>query len=380
MAAGAQVITVLQVLEATEGGTRRHLRDLAGALDPETFRVRLAVSFERGSAFREDLAGYAARGVPVHEVPMRRGIAPFADLLSLTRLTCLVRRTRPDVIHAHSAKAGFLARLAGLWCRVPVVYTPHVFPFMMECGRLPSCFYRLLERSVRGMTAALIAVSEEEVREALRLGYAGERVTLIRNGVASVELGAVTARAAGELKVAFFGRLTRQKGPDILIDAAADVVSHVPQVMFLIYGDGEWSEKARAQVAALQRATHVRFKGEYSQDEAVTRMREADVVVVPSRWEGCPYVVLEAFQAGVPVVAAAVGGVPELIRDGVNGVLVEADSAESLCAGVLSLLRASDKRRRLAEAGRLTVAAHTLATMAAEVGRVYRRVANPQRQ
>ncbi len=377
MAAGARVITVLQVLEATEGGTRRHLRELVGALDPALFRVCLAVSRERDPAFLDDLAGYEARGVPVHEVTMRRGIAPLADLLGLIRLTCLVRRIRPDVIHAHSAKAGFLARLAGLWCRVPVVYTPHVFPFLMVCGRCSTRFYRLLERSVRGRTAALIAVSDEEVREALRLGYAAERVTLIRNGVAACEAGPVTVRTTGELKIGFFGRLTRQKGPDLLLDAASDVVSHVPHVVFLFYGDGEWAEKARKRVASLQLAAHVRFMGAYRQNETVTLMREADVVVVPSRWEGCPYVVLEAFQSGVPVVAAAVGGVPELIRDGVNGVLVEADNAEELGDGVLCLLRDPDKRRHLAEAGRLTAAAHTLEAMAAAVGAVYRRVATP---
>ncbi len=377
MAAGAgpQMIRVLQVLEATEGGTRRHLRDLVGALDPAEFGVALAVSCGRDPAFRDDLAGYAARGVPVSEVAMRRGVAPLSDLLSLVRLVRLVRRSRPDVIHAHSSKAGFLSRLAGAWCRVPVVYTPHVFPFLMARGRYAPRFYRLLERSVRGATAALIAVSEEEVREALRLGYARERVHLIPNGVAACGAGDVTVRATGDLKVVFFGRLTWQKGPDLVIEAAADVVAHVPHVQFLFYGAGELAEPLRVQVAERELAAHVQFKGACAQGETVAHMRGADVVVVPSRWEGCPYVVLEAFLAGVPVVAAAVGGVPELIRDGVNGVLVEAGDAEALCDGLLGLLRAPDRRLRLAQAGRVTAASHPLAGMAASVGAVYRCVA-----
>ena len=373
------MIRVLQVLEATEGGTRRHLRDLVGALDPAEFQVTLAVSCGRDPAFRDDFAGYAARGVAVREVAMRRGAAPLSDLLGLARLARLARQVRPDVIHAHSAKAGFLARWAGAWCGVPVVYTPHVFPFLMDCGAVPRRFYRLLERSARGLTAALIAVSEEEVREALRLGYARERVSLIPNGVAACEAGAVTVRETGELKVGFFGRLARQKGPDVLIDAASEVVAHVPQATFLVYGEGGLAGPLRARAEAGPLAAHVRFEGACAQGETVARMREADVVAVPSRWEGCPYVVLEAFQAGVPVVAAAVGGVPELIRDGVNGVLVEAENAEALCDGLLGLLRDPDKRRRLAEAGRATAAAHTLAEMAAAVGAVYRDVARLRR-
>jgi glycosyltransferase involved in cell wall biosynthesis len=368
------MINVLQVLEATEGGTRRHLRDLVGALDPAEFRVTVAVSFGRDPAFREDLAVYAAAGVPVREVAMRRGIAPLADLCSLLRLVALVRQARPDVIHAHSAKAGFLARLAGAWCRVPVVYTPHAFSFLMECGRAVRRAYWWLEKGVRGGAAALIAVSEEEVREALRLGYPRERVHLIPNGVAPCEAVSASARATAELRVGFFGRLTRQKGPDLVLDAAAEVVSHVPQVTFVLYGEGELAEALRAQAQTLQLASHVQFKGACGQGEVLARLREVDVVVVPSRWEGCPYIVLEALQAGVPVVAAAVGGVPELIEDGVSGVLFEAGNAEALGDGLLGLLRDPGKRRRLAEAGRVAAASHTLAEMAAAVAEVYRRV------
>ena len=373
--AGSAVIAVLQVMEATEGGTRRHLRDLVSALDAQSFRSVLAVSCGRETAFSAcDLPAYEARGVPVHEVPMRRGIAPVADALSLMRLVRVIRRVRPDVIHAHSSKAGFLARVAGACCRVPVVYTPHVFPFLMVCGARRRSLYRLLERCVRDATAAVIAVSEEEAREALCLGYAGDRVFLIRNGMASCEAGAVTVRETGMLRVGFFGRLARQKGPDVLIEAASYVVAHLPHVTFCLTGDGEMKEELHAQVEGLQIEAHVTFHGACPQEETVARMREADVVALPSRWEGCPYVVLEAFQAGVPVVAASVGGVPELIKEGVNGVLVEADNAEALCDGLLGLLRDPDKRRRLAEAGRVTVASHTLAGMATAVGAVYQSV------
>ena len=369
------MMTVLQVLEATEGGTRRHLRDLVAALDPREFRVCLAVSCGRDPAFREDVADYAARGLPVFDVAMERGIAPVADLVSLFRLLRCVRRARPDVIHAHSAKAGFLARLAGALCRVPVVYTPHVFPFMMKCGEEARRFYRLLERCARGLTAALIAVSEDEAREAVSLGYGRDRVWVIRNGVWPCSCGGVAVRETGALRVGFFGRLSRQKGPDLLIEAAADVVAHVPQVHFVMYGAGEEEQALRKLVEERQLGPHVQFAGTCAQAETVARMRETDVVAVPSRWEGCPYVVLEAFQAGVPLVAASVGGVPELIRDGVNGVLVEAESEEALCDGLLALLRDPQKRRSLAEQGRASVSEHTVSAMAGEVGTVYRAVA-----
>ena len=370
------MITVLQVMEATEGGTRRHLRDLVSALDPQAFRLALAVSCGREAAFRaSDVPAYAARGVPVYEVPMRRGIAPAADALSLVRLVRAIRKVRPDVIHAHSSKAGFLARVAGACCRVPVVYTPHVFPFLMACGARSRRLYRLLERGVRGATAAVIAVSEEEVREALLLGYARDRVFLIRNGVTPCESGAVAAREKGALSVGFFGRLTRQKGPDIFLDAASCVVAHLPQVSFVITGDGEMAAALRERAEALQLTASVKFKGACPQSETVARMREVDVVVVPSRWEGCPYAVLEAFQAGVPLVASAVGGVPDLVKNGVSGVLVAAEDAEALCDAVLGLLRDPQRRRRLAEQGLAAAGLCGVDAMAAAVGGVYRQAA-----
>lgn len=373
--AGRRMIAVLQVLEATEGGTRRHLRDLVGALDPGGFRVALCVSCGRDPGFRDDVAGYVASGLRVEEVPMRRGIAPFADLASLIRLVRCVRRVRPDVIHAHSAKAGFLSRVAGVLCRVPVVYTPHAFPFLMTRGKKAPRFYRFLERCARDATAALIAVSGEERREAFALGYERGRVHYIPNGVAPRGGREVTVREGGVLKVGFFGRLTPQKGPDVLMDTVADVAAHVPHVSFVFYGEGELGALLRARVEERLLAAHVQFNGAYAPGEAVACMRQVDVVAIPSRWEGCPYVVLEAFQAGVPVVASAVGGMPDLIRDGVSGVLVEAENTEALCDGLLGLLRDPQKRRRLAEQGRAAVEAHTAAGMAGAVGAVYRSVA-----
>lgn len=367
--------TVLQVLEATEGGTRRHLRDLVGALDPAAFRCVLAVSCRRDPDFQSDLAAWRARGLEVTELAMRRGVSPFADLAALTGLVRCVRRVRPDLIHAHSAKAGALARAAGALCRVPVVYTPHAFPFLMkEGGPRRRAFYRRVERLARRGTATVIAVSREEEAAALALGYARERVALIPNGVAPCEAGAVIVRDTAALRVGFLGRLTRQKGPDLLLDAMQEVVVHLPHVRVVIYGDGPMAAPLRARAELGPLAGHVRFAGPSAQPDAVSLLRGVDVAVVPSRWEGCPYVVLEAFQAGVPVAAAAVGGVVDLIRHGENGLCVPPEDPEALGDALLTLLRDAVLRRKLAEQGRATLADLTLAQMVSRVEQVYRGV------
>lgn len=359
--------TVLHVLEATEGGTRRHLRDLLGALDPAEFHCALAVSCRRDPGFAEDVALYRSRGMPVTELHMARGIAPVSDLFALLGLIRCVRRARPDLIHAHSAKAGFLARLAGAVCRVPVVYTPHVFPFMMTCGKLTRTVYRALERSVRAATAALIAVSREEEREALALGYPRERVFHIPNGVAPATEGQGTG---DDKTVGFFGRLVPQKGADVLLDAAAKI----PEARFVFHGDGELADMLRTKAEARGLAGRVSFAGAYPQADVVGLMRQVGIVAVPSRWEGCPYVVLEAFQAGVPVVATAVGGVTELVQDGVNGLCVPPENPDALADALRALLRDLGLRQRFAERGRVCAAEYTVAKMARAVAAVYRAI------
>lgn len=365
---------VLEVMEATEGGTRRHLRDLVAALNPAEFEIGLAVSCRRDSFFRTDLEAYAARGIGVTLLPMTRGIAPVVDGISLLGLIRCIRRTRPALIHAHSAKAGFLARLAGPVCGVPVVYTPHAFPFLMTCGTMRRRMYRALERSVVNATAALIAVSEEERRAALALGYETARVHLIPNGVPPCDAGPVTVREGEALCVGFFGRLVPQKGPDVLLEAASDVTAHLPQTVFALHGSGPLAKTLRVRAGKKGLSGHVRFDGPYAQDEAVALMRQADVVALPSRWEGFPYVALEALQAGVPVVASAAGGLSDLIRHGVNGLCVESGNPEALCDALLDLLRHPRKRARLAEEGRASVAARSVSAMADAVGGVYRTV------
>ncbi|MDD4101734.1 MAG: glycosyltransferase [Kiritimatiellae bacterium] len=374
------MICILQVLEAAEGGARRHLRDLADALDPSEFSLEMAVSCRRDPDFRKDLEGYESRGIRVHEIPMRRRVAPLHDLWSFARLVACIRAVRPDVVHAHSSKAGVLARLAGRICGVPVVYTAHGLPFLMRCNSASRRFYRFVERSLAGCTHSFIAVSGEEYQAALSIGHPPERVRLIPNGIKSFDAGEVIVRDSGVLQVGFFGRLSPQKAPELLIESAAEVAAHLPQTSFTIYGDGELRPKLANRIARLGLSAHVRLAGAFEQGAAVSLMRMMDVVAIPSLWEGCPYVVMEAFQAGVPVVAARVGGISDLIVDGVNGVLIEAGSTESLCDGLLRMLRDAGLRGRLARRGREDLARHTLEQMTQAVGTVYRQAAGLVKQ
>ena len=195
------------------------------------------------------------------------------------------------------------------------------------------------------------------------------------NGLAPT--GGRTSVSAAESKtVGFFGRLVPQKGADVLLAAVAKVVATMPQVRFVFHGAGDMADALRAETETRGLTASVRFAGGYSQADVIGLMRQTDVVAVPSRWEGCPYVVLEAFQAGVPVVASAVGGIPDLIQDGVSGLCVAPGNPDALADALVTLLRDPHLRWQFAEQGRACVAEHTVEAMAQAVAEVYQSALN----
>ncbi|MDP6350066.1 MAG: glycosyltransferase, partial [Chloroflexota bacterium] len=164
-------IRILQVLEATIGGTKRHLLDLCTLLDPEKFQVTVACPRVRSEHHGDTsfVAELREAGIAVEFVPMVRRINPFADARSLWRLARVVRRGRFDVIHAHSSKAGFVGRQAALFDRRAwVVYSPHGFYFLNFNNPLKVAIFKWVERLAGRSTDILIALSKGEHAEALR--------------------------------------------------------------------------------------------------------------------------------------------------------------------------------------------------------------------
>ena len=382
------MLHLVHILEATTGGTRRHLRDLALGLDPAEFRVDVIVSLRRDPDFARDLPLFRERGIGVHVVSMHRRVAPLADVVTLARLVRLLRRLRPDVVHTHSSKAGFLGRLAARVAGVrATVHTSHAFAFEDTgapwCGRC----YRLLERLAVRWTTRFIAVSEQERELALKLGFAAGQVVRIANGIGdatssdSRTIGRLDGETAGPSGhptvpiVTFLGRLCRQKGPDLFLAAIPEILRQAPEARFRIVGEGPWSSWVRRQVARQTWRERVTFGVARDESEVAAELAAATVLVMPSRWEGLPYTLLEALQTGTPVVAADVGGVRDVVVAGANcAVLVPPNHPGMLAAGVYGLLRTPAERARLAAAGRERVRAFGVTRMIEETAGAYRDV------
>lgn len=359
-------LRVLQVMECTIGGTRRHITDVARGMNARGVEVHLVVSAERQGDFRQELARLAEEGCAVLELPMVREISPARDARQLLALERIVRRVQPDIVHTHSSKAGVLGRLASVVCDRGVrVHTPHTLAFLYRemFGKLKRELFFQLEKHLAGHTRAVVAVSESEARTFIGSGVvAGERVRVIPNGIDPTPYEDAVPLDLAELGLdptrptaAVVGLLNVAKGQDLALEALARPETGELQLVFAGHGAllGELERRAR-ELGVRER---VAFLGFRSDVPAV--LAACDLLLLPSRWEGLPYVVLEAMAAGKPVVATPVDGAVDLVVSGETGWLAAAIDGEALAVALGEVLDLSpDARLELGRRGAARLREH----------------------
>jgi len=353
---------VLHVLEATEGGTRTHLRDLVLRLQRMDWQVDVAVSDERDPSFADDLALFQSAGVGIYIVKMQRRIAPLADWRAFCDLWTILRQQRYDLVHTHSSKAGFVGRLAARVAGVPALCTPNAFRFQApDAGGFERWLVVRLERLAASWGSGIICVSEGEREAALeaRIDRA-ERLHLVPNGIDLAPLDAAAGRGGGRDALALraeawpivltIGRRVPQKGDRYLLEAWPEVVRAFPDAQLVIVGDGPLLDDLQQLATRLGIDDSVCFPARQGDVGRLYAM--ADVYVLPSLYEGCPYSLLEAMALGRTCVATAVAGSRDIIADGQTGLLVPAADPPALAAALLRALSDHDLRVKLGEQAR----------------------------
>ncbi len=350
---------VLQVMECTIGGTRRHLGDITRGLLERGWDVHLAVSAERTPGFREDLTELAALGARVHEVPMVREVNPRKDRAHTHDLVRLIREVAPDLVHTHSSKAGALGRRAAHEAGLEaVVHTPHTYSFLFGemFGPLKRWLFKALERRLSRLARLVVAVSEGEAGTMRSSGVVSpEKVRVVANGIDPKPYELATPSRPedskeGATRVLVCGLLNVAKGQDLAISA----LKHpgCAAVELWVVGDGEERGALERLASSLGVADRVKLLGH--RRDVPRLMKAADILLLPSRWEGMPYVVLEAASAGLPVVGTPVDGAREFLAEGERGwVATGADEAaigEALASAVQAGLQVRKQRARRAQA------------------------------
>lgn len=334
---------LLLITLAEVGGAQTYVASLLPAL---VGHFDVAVAAHGPGPLREAAQAAGVRFLPLRSV--RRPISPWRDLAGLFELTRLLRRERPDILHASSSKAGVLGRLAGFLARVPVrIFTVHGWAFAAHSGG-SSRLYRWADRLVEPLTTVTICVSEREREAGLAAGTCSQGRTVVIPNAVDVA-GAPRSRPVERERplILAVGRLKAPKDFSTLIRALSDL----PPDSFeaLIVGDGPDRPGLEEEIQALELSGRVRLAGE--RHDVPQLLAAADVFVLPSASEGLPVSVLEAMAAGLPVVASRVGGVPEQVSDGETGLLVEPGNPKELAAALHRLTADPSLRRRLGAAG-----------------------------
>lgn len=323
-------LRIVHVVRAPIGGIFRHIVDLADAQAAAGHEVGIVCDSSTGGRFEDDIIAKAAPRLALGATrfPMRRSIS-LADFAAARRVLAHLARLTPHVVHCHGAKGGAYGRLIASWLRwqrpVACIYAPHGGTLHFDETSLEGKFYFRTERALERLTDALIHVSAYEAEVYRRkVGIPRCRAAVIRNGLRDDEFAPVHRREDA-FDLLFLGMLRDLKGTDIALEAVARLESSYRRKLTLrLVGQAEEPERYRALAAALGIADRVSFGDPMPTREAFAGAR---VVVVPSRAESMPYVVLEAIAAGMPIVATRVGGIPEIFGPAADELVPPGDPA-----------------------------------------------------
>lgn len=354
------------------GGAQIHVRDLAAAMQAQGHSVVVLTSGK--GPFLDDLRTLGIRTVVLRHltVPIR----PLQDLRALREMRAVLAEFGPDLVAAHSAKAGVIGRMAARLLRVPVVVTTHGWSFTTGVPPLKAAVYRWIERLTGPFSAdKTITVSEYDRQLALdgRI-LPPHRVVTVHNGMPDVPPSLRADPAANPPRLVMVARFGAQKDHATLLRALAGL-RDLSWTLDLV-GEGPGLERTRGLADSLGLADRVHFLGQRMDVQQI--LGRAQLALLITNWEGFPLSLLEAMRAALPVVATAVGGVGESVQDGETGYLVAPQNVEQLQHRLRLLLSDPDLRVRLGRRGREVYERrftldHAVAATLAVYGEVLRR-------
>ncbi|MFL5965075.1 MAG: glycosyltransferase family 4 protein [Gaiellaceae bacterium] len=368
------------------GGPALHVAYLTAGLRERGYDTTLvAGTLARG----EDSMAFVADGldVSVVSVPeLGREISLVRDLVATARLAALLRRERPQILHTHTAKAGTVGRLAAILAgnaRPPIVaHTFHGHVLHGYFGPLRSRFFRVLERWLASHTTVLIAVSPQVRDDLVALGVAPrEKFAVIRLGIeleqrvgdgdGREETRRYLGIGDGRFTVGWVGRMTAVKRTDDVLEGFKQLTDNgVPATLCLV-GDGPDRPQLERRARELGIMRDTLFLG--YQEDVAPFYSAFDALVLPSGNEGTPVSVIEALAAGTPVVATRVGGVPDVVRDGEDGFLVDPGDTSALAERLTQLATDAPLRERVGAAARDRVfSRYAVDRLVDDVDRLYR--------
>ena len=344
-------IRILHVAQAA-GGVDRYIRMLLKYLDKEKFENILVCSQDFHEEDYRDLADF------FEQVEMTRAIGGN-DLKAIKEVRTLIKKYNPDIVYAHSSKAGAIARVADIGLKDHCVYNPHGWAFNMRCSAKKKAMYTAIEKVAAPFCDKIICISDAEKQSALDKKICrADKLQVIFNGVdiEAYENGVHGAVKRKDLNipedafvVGMVGRMSPQKAPDVFVKMAKKVKDAVPNAHFIIVGNGNQEAEIRKYAEDNGFSDSLHITGWV--DNPMSYEELFDVACLLSRWEGFGLVLPEYMMASKPIVASRVDAIPNIIRDGENGLLVEVDDYVGASNAVLRIYQEDGLKDRLVTQG-----------------------------
>jgi len=366
-------IKVLRIIARLNiGGPAIHTILLSHELDRIGYKTILVKGTE-GQTEGDMMYLAESRGVkPVVISELGREIGIKNDLIAFYKLYKLIRQEKPDIVHTHTAKAGTLGRIAAWLAGVPIIlHTFHGHVLTGYFGKLKSWVFVYIEKILARISTRIITLSNELKKELIEMGIGREeKFEVIPLGLElkpffdSEKYRRMFKKEMGlsddAVLIGIIGRLVPIKGHKYFLDAAKIISSqftvHSSQLKFVIVGDGELREELEDYTKKLGIANDIIFTG-FRQDLPKIYC-DLDIVALTSLNEGTPVSVIEAMAAGKPVVATNVGGVSSIVKNNINGFLVNPQDVQALSDAIMKLLKDSDLRQKMGREGQGSVFPH----------------------
>lgn len=348
-------IKILHVAQAA-GGVDRYIRMLLKYLDKEKFENILVCSQDFREKDYKNLVDF------FEQVKMDRAIGSN-DLKAIGEVRRLIKRYNPDIVYAHSSKAGAIARVADIGLKNHCLYNPHGWAFNMRCSAKKEAMYTAIEKIAAPFCDKIICISDAEKQSALDKKICREdKLQVIFNGVdiEAYENGIHGTAKRKDLNipedafvVGMVGRISPQKAPDVFIKMAKHVKDKVSNAHFIIVGNGDQEAEIKKYARDNDFLDSLHITGWV--DNPMSYVELFDVACLLSRWEGFGLVLPEYMMARKPIVASRVDAIPNIICDGENGLLVEMDDVVGASTAVLKLYLNNNLKSKLIDKGLETV-------------------------
>ena len=338
-------IRVLHIAEAA-GGVERYLETLFKYSKDQVENILVCSQ-------NYDYKKFKTLADRVIVLRMAHDIEPSSDIKVERTLRRTIKQLKPDIVYAHSSKAGAFARIADLGLNNKVIYNPHGWAFNMQQSAKKKEMYKWVEKISAHFCNKIVCISDAERESALREKICKpSKLQVIYNGIDLEEIEKTTPMSRDQLGipddafvVGMVGRLSKQKAPDTFVKAAKLIKEKIPNAFFLMVGDGELRDQTEELINQYDLGSSFLITGWV--DNPTAYMKIMDVGMLLSRWEGFGLVLPEYMACGVPIVATNVDAIPNIVTNGVNGMLVDKDDYHKAADAVDKLFKQPDLRSSL---------------------------------